>query len=101
MQPSPIADTSKLLFPSLRFFIASPCNSVSLQIGASHDAAWVRCISRQRAGGMPCQVRKARTNARRRGYSDEGKQRFPREGERRSWSKGEQQSERQLEQVHG
>src|SRR5438067_954321 len=26
MQPRPIADTSRLLFPSLRFFIASPSN---------------------------------------------------------------------------
>jgi hypothetical protein len=28
MQPSPMAETSRSLFPSLRFFIASPSKSV-------------------------------------------------------------------------
>src|SRR5215217_4187153 len=30
MQPSPIAETSRLLFPSLRFCIVSPCILVSV-----------------------------------------------------------------------
>src|SRR5579859_4291272 len=55
MHPSPSAETSKLLFPSLRFFI---CFSSFLQSRTSYDAALARCFSHQRADGTPVKCEK-------------------------------------------
>src|SRR5206468_1166556 len=53
MHPSPIAGISRLLFPSLRFFIAPPYEFVSLCIGPRYDAPLSRQRQRVRVPSSP------------------------------------------------
>src|SRR6185437_7367356 len=43
MQPSPMADTSRLLMPSLRFFIGSPLNELLMRAHASQYGYFRQC----------------------------------------------------------
>src|SRR5271157_3150983 len=61
MQPSPMADTSRLLFPSLRFCISSPSKSEAVKRLLSHAVP----RASERAEFLPTCETREQTNSRR------------------------------------